>query len=514
MVGFKGWAIRAPAGLATIAVLLCLSLLTALYAVMDRADTAVATARDMAAHDLGILYDSARDQSAAFSSTSFIGYSVGRYYGFASAFAQISPNPERAAALLRTAFAGGDAPQPGASSALAPYMAVHDRFHASFVDMIGASVFDDLYLIDRLGRVVYSLRKDGAFGLDLNDARARDTPLGQAFREIMARLQQVDDPNQVLVVTRPQALDGATTPDHPDGVGMLVARPVVRHGAVEGVVAFRLPLATVDRRLGALARPLARRGIGFALIDAGGRPADAPAAARGLAPSGIYPVPGTPWEFQVLASRWALSGWLGWWTWCLALASVTGGAWGWRQARRSCAGLAAETDTPHAAPAPLAAIMPASPPEAVPSQGAPPPPVPAESSPPPVPVSALGPAPGGVAEREPANDLDANEEFRRCIVDVMTLALDFWHHAKRKGKIELAEESGLWRVYMDRSSLQTRTLDKYLLVETLPRNPRWRDVVRTAEFVLRHCPDAGAEREGVREALGRLKQHLRHAERI
>ncbi|MEE3625794.1 hypothetical protein UCD39_17690 [Nitrospirillum sp. BR 11752] len=512
MVGFKGWAIRAPAGLVTIAVLLCLSLLTALYAVMDRADTAVATARDMAAHDLGILYDSARDQSAAFSSTSFIGYSVGRYYGFASAFAQISPNPERAAALLRTAFAGGEAPQPGASSALAPYMAVHDRFHASFVDMIRASVFDDLYLIDRLGRVVYSLRKDGAFGLDLNDARARDTPLGQAFREIMARLQQVDDPNQVLVVTRPQALDGVTTPDHPDGVGMLVARPVVRHGAVEGVVAFRLPLAAVDQRLGALAR----RGIGFALIDAGGRPADVPAAARGLAPFGVYPVPDTPWQFQVLASRWALAGWLGWWTWGLALASVTGGTWAWRQARRSNPDATAEAGAPHAAPAPIAAaIMPAASLETVRSQ-LPPQPVPAESPPPPVPAPVPAPSsvPALAPEREPANDLDANEEFRRCIVDVMTLALDFWHHAKRKGKIELAEESGLWRVYMDRSSLQTRTLDKYLLVETLPRNPRWRDVVRTAEFVLRHCPDAGAEREGVREALGRLKQHLRHAERI
>ncbi|MEA1675503.1 hypothetical protein [Nitrospirillum sp. BR 11163] len=499
MVGFERWAIKAPASLVTLAVLLCLSLMTALYAVMDRTDTAVATARDMAAHDLGILYESARDQSAAFSSTSFIGYSVGRYYGFASAFAQISPNPERAAALLRTAFAAGDAQQQGASSALAPYMAVHDRFHASFVDMIGSSVFNDLYLIDRLGRVVYSLRKDGAFGQDLNDARARDTPLGEVFREIMARLQKVDDPTQVLVVTPPKDLDGATASDGPDGIGMLVARPVVRHGSVEGVVAFRLPLATVDRRLGTLAR----QGVGFTLIDAGGHPADQPASARGLSPYGVYGVPGSPWQFQVLSSGWALSGWLGWWTWGLALASVAAGGWTWRQSRRA------------APSAPMVAEAPAPPRVVVPSPVIPPPPVITAVVPPPEPALDAPPsASAPVPEGEPANDLDANEEFRRCIVDVMTLALDFWHHAKRKGKIELAEESGLWRVYMDRSSLQTRTLDKYLLVETLPRNPRWRDVVRTAEFVLRHCPDTGAEREGVREALGRLKQHLRHAERI
>ncbi|WP_148293770.1 cache domain-containing protein [Azospirillum sp. B4] len=499
VVGFERWAIRAPAGLVTLGVLLFLSLLTALYAVMDRTDTAVATARDMAAHDLGILYESARDQSAAYSSTSFIGYSVGRYYGFASAFAQISPNPERAAALLRTAFAQGDAQQQGASSALAPYMAVHDRFHASFVDMIGSSVFNDLYLIDRLGRVVYSLRKDSAFGQDLNDARTRDTPLGEVFREIMARLQKADDPTQVLVVTPPKELDGATAGDGPEGVGMLVARPVVRHGSVEGVVAFRLPLATVDRRLGTLARP----GIGFALMDADGRPADQPVASRGLSPRGIYGVSGSPWQFQVLASGWALSGWLGWWTWGLALASAAGGGWTWRQARRQ-------------APSMIAAppVVPAAPPvPAAPAVFLAPAPVPVMAPPVLEPV-VEAPPPVVPLEGEPANDLDANEEFRRCIVDVMTLALDFWHHSKRKGKIELAEESGLWRVYMDRSSLQTRTLDKYLLVETLPRNPRWRDVVRTAEFVLRHCPENGAEREGVREALGRLKQHLRHAERI
>ncbi|MBB6254129.1 hypothetical protein [Nitrospirillum iridis] len=501
MVGFERWAFKAPAGLVTLTVLLCLSLMTALYAVMDRTGAAVATARDMAAHDLGILYESARDQSAAYSSTSFIGYSVGRYYGFASAFAQISPNPERAAALLRTAFAQGDAQQQGASSALAPYMAVHDRFHASFVDMIGSSVFDDLYLIDRLGRVVYSLRKDSAFGQDLNDARARDTPLGEVFREIMARLQKADDPTQVLVVTPPQDLDGATAGDGPEGVGMLVARPVVRHGAVEGVVAFRLPLATVDRRLGTLARP----GVGFALINAGGRPADQPASARGLSPYGVYAVPGAPWRFQVLASGWALSGWLGWWTWGLALGGVAAGGWTWRQAARSAPvpapGPAVVREAPPVAPP----VRPDAAPAVVP---APPPPTPTS-----VPVAEV-PPPVSPPDAEPANDLDANEEFRRCIVDVMTLALDFWHHAKRKGKIELAEESGLWRVYMDRSSLQTRTLDKYLLVETLPRNPRWRDVVRTAEFVLRHCPENGAERDGVREALGRLKQHLRHAERI
>jgi hypothetical protein len=149
---------------------------------------------------------------------------------------------------------------------------------------------------------------------------------------------------------------------------------------------------------------------------------------------------------------------------------------------------------------------------------------PVEVLPPPVP-RALPPDPDHNGDHEGSEpvqaadklidaQLEANEGFRHTIVEVMTLALDYWQKTKHKGKIELAEESGLWRVYMDRSSLQTRTLDKYLLVETLPRNPRWRDVVRTAEYVLRHTAEACPERDRLAEALARLKLHLRQAERV
>ena len=74
----------------------------------------------------------------------------------------------------------------------------------------------------------------------------------------------------------------------------------------------------------------------------------------------------------------------------------------------------------------------------------------------------------------------------------MTLSLSLWAELSGKGRIELAERSGIWRVTLDKSSLQTRTMDKYLLMETVPAKPRWRDVVRTAEFVL-----GEAEKRGV-----------------
>jgi two-component system sensor histidine kinase ChiS len=90
----------------------------------------------------------------------------------------------------------------------------------------------------------------------------------------------------------------------------------------------------------------------------------------------------------------------------------------------------------------------------------------------------------------------------------MTESLHLWRRATGKSKYDLAEESGIWRVSLDRSSLQSRTLDKYLLIETLPERPRWRDVIKTGEFVLAHIapqqPEAAEALATDLEALKRL----------
>jgi two-component system sensor histidine kinase ChiS len=88
----------------------------------------------------------------------------------------------------------------------------------------------------------------------------------------------------------------------------------------------------------------------------------------------------------------------------------------------------------------------------------------------------------------PADDLDdLRTSYRENTVAVMSKALDIWQKCSKKSKFDLAEQSGIWRVHLDRSSLQTRTLDKYFSINTLPQNPRWRDVLATADYVLNHC---------------------------
>jgi len=92
------------------------------------------------------------------------------------------------------------------------------------------------------------------------------------------------------------------------------------------------------------------------------------------------------------------------------------------------------------------------------------------------------------SDEQEASSLDNNKQqtYRRLLVDSMNDSIELWTQATGLGKIDFAEQSGIWRVYMDRSSLQTRTLDKYFLEETLPAKPRWRDVLRTGNYIIKY----------------------------
>jgi two-component system sensor histidine kinase ChiS len=75
--------------------------------------------------------------------------------------------------------------------------------------------------------------------------------------------------------------------------------------------------------------------------------------------------------------------------------------------------------------------------------------------------------------------------LKEQVVNVMRSALACWEHGLGKTKLDLAEESRIWPVYIDKSTPTTRTLDKYLKLDSCPKNPRSQRVVDTAEFVLR-----------------------------
>jgi hypothetical protein len=87
------------------------------------------------------------------------------------------------------------------------------------------------------------------------------------------------------------------------------------------------------------------------------------------------------------------------------------------------------------------------------------------------------------------------KELRPALVETLRLAIRTWEQnsatATSAGKTaeDLAEESGLWSVYHDPDGgAYARTLAKYLSLDRLPRQPRWRKVLQTAYYVLQNTP--------------------------
>lgn len=78
--------------------------------------------------------------------------------------------------------------------------------------------------------------------------------------------------------------------------------------------------------------------------------------------------------------------------------------------------------------------------------------------------------------------------FRHQLVALMRASLDAWERATRKTRIDLAEASGIWRITIDDGRLRVRAMDRYLSPDTVPDRPRWREVLRTAYFVLAEVP--------------------------
>ena len=107
-----------------------------------------------------------------------------------------------------------------------------------------------------------------------------------------------------------------------------------------------------------------------------------------------------------------------------------------------------------------------------------------------------------------ASDMDKQEIMRLTLVDIMGTALEYWEEATGQNKFDFAEHSGLWRVYLDRCTLQTRTLDKYLQVETLPKSPRWRTVLKSADFILEHCTTNSHTRDKLSQQKDKLQKLL------
>jgi signal transduction histidine kinase/FixJ family two-component response regulator len=92
-----------------------------------------------------------------------------------------------------------------------------------------------------------------------------------------------------------------------------------------------------------------------------------------------------------------------------------------------------------------------------------------------------------VSSTEAEMSLPSLSNHKEELVLLLRTSLNFWERHTSQSKVELAERSRCWRVYVDGTTVKTRTFDKYLNIRSVPDRPRWRAVVRTANYVLASC---------------------------
>ncbi|NMH59120.1 tetratricopeptide repeat protein [Alteromonas ponticola] len=90
-----------------------------------------------------------------------------------------------------------------------------------------------------------------------------------------------------------------------------------------------------------------------------------------------------------------------------------------------------------------------------------------------------------------------DQTLRVMTVDLMLMAIQIWEEETASGKLELAQQSKLWSVGIDDGRLRARALERYLNLSSLPQNPRWRSVVRTCHFVLKHSESSTEEKQSL-----------------
>ena len=104
---------------------------------------------------------------------------------------------------------------------------------------------------------------------------------------------------------------------------------------------------------------------------------------------------------------------------------------------------------------------------------------------------------------------DAGQRLRELLVQLMILSLQHWEENSGTTKIELAEQSGIWKVHLDKGYFRLRTFDRYLSVPSVPKKPRWKDVTRTARYVLASGESSVSDQ--LRLTLKEFQKHLLQA---
>jgi hypothetical protein len=108
------------------------------------------------------------------------------------------------------------------------------------------------------------------------------------------------------------------------------------------------------------------------------------------------------------------------------------------------------------------------------------------------------------------NKDDYIENLKVQLVDLMLTCVETWQTSTGDSSLELAEKSGFWLVSIEDGQLRTRTMNKYSDINKIPNNPRWRQVVKTAHFILSNCELNSKERSQLNNKVNSVKQLIKN----
>ena len=127
------------------------------------------------------------------------------------------------------------------------------------------------------------------------------------------------------------------------------------------------------------------------------------------------------------------------------------------------------------------------------------------------PADPRGDAEPSVVPARGPEDNGGRDGFRRALVALMLASVDAWERTTGTTRLEFAEKSRIWRVTVDDGRLRIRAMERYLSTAKLPQNPRWRDVLRSAYYVLGHCALAKDEREALQARVDEVLAYTRRS---
>ncbi len=116
--------------------------------------------------------------------------------------------------------------------------------------------------------------------------------------------------------------------------------------------------------------------------------------------------------------------------------------------------------------------------------------------------------------QQPTHDNTSQQKIKQEVVNqqlvaIMHDATNLWVTHTGENLIELADRSKIWTITNDNGTLRARSLEKYLSLQKMPQNPRWRNVVRTCHFVLSEAGLGAEQRQSLNLKLESLMQIIK-----